>query len=206
MFRARLQQHLHEHLIGYIFVVVLFSVGVVFGAVAVKALTFTQKQELLQFLRQFFSSGVATPVGTAAFAQTLSANLQLAALIWLLGVLIIGLLIVIVIVFFQGFVLGFSVGFLVDQMGMRGLLFAAGSVLPHNLLLVPAILALAAMAIHFTYQVLRPSIRQRRLTYGQRFAQYSGNALLLALIIFGASAVETWLSPALARLVARIFQ
>ncbi len=113
MFRVRLRQHLEEHFASYFFVLILFAVGVIFGAIAVKALTFSQKQELLSFLQQFFSSGIAVPSGPAVFVQTLTANFQLAALLWLLGVIVFGLPLVIIIVFFQGFVLGFSVGFLV---------------------------------------------------------------------------------------------
>lgn len=205
MYRVRLRQHLEEHLVSYFFVLVLFAVGVTFGAIAVKALTFSQKQELLTFLRQFFAGGVAVPSSPAVFVQTLSANLQLAGLVWLLGVLVFGLPLVIIIVFFQGFVLGFSVGFLVHQMGAKGFLLAACSILPHNLLLVPAVLVMSALSIYFTFQTLRPALRPRRTTYRQRFAQYSWNFLLVGLVVVAASLIEAWLSPLLVRLVARFF-
>lgn len=205
MFRVRLRQHLEEHFVSYFFVLILFAVGVIFGAIAVKALTFSQKQELLAFMQQFFSSGIAVPSGPTVFVQTLSANFQLAAVVWLLGVLVFGLPLVIIIVFFQGFVLGFSVGFLVHQMGAKGFLLAACSILPHNLLLVPAVLVMSAMSIYFTFQTLRPALRPRRTTYRQHFTQYSGNFLLVGLVVFAASVVETWFSPLLVKLIARIF-
>jgi stage II sporulation protein M len=205
MYRVRLRQHLEEHLLSYFFVGVLFVVAIIFGAIAVKALTFSQKQELLTFLRQFFASGIAVPTGSAVFMQTLTANLQLVGLLWLMGVLVFGLPVVIIIVFFQGFVLGFSVGFLVHQMGAKGFFLAACSILPHNFLLVPAILAMSALAIHFIFQTLRPALRPRRISYRQRFAQYSGSFLLLGLGVFIASVIETWFSPLLVKLIARFF-
>ncbi|HHW98566.1 MAG TPA: stage II sporulation protein M [Firmicutes bacterium] len=204
MYRIKLRQHLEEHFISYFFVLVLFAVGVVFGAVAVKALTFSQKQELLAFLQQFFSSGIVVPSGSAVFIQTLTANMQLAALIWLMGIIVFGLPLVIILVFFQGFVLGFSVGFLVHQMGAKGFLLASCSVLPHNLLLVPAFLVISAMSIYFTFQTLRPATRPRRITFRQRFTQYSGNCLLMGMVIFLASVIETWFSPLLVKLIARL--
>lgn len=205
MYRVRIRQHLEERLLSYFFVLVLFAVGIIFGAVAVKALTFSQKQELLTFLRQFFASGIAVPTGPAVFVQTLTANLQLAAIVWLMGVLLFGLPVVIIIVFFQGFVLGFSVGFLVHQMGAKGFLLAACSILPHNLLLIPAVLAMSVLAIHFIFQTLRPALRPRRASYRQRLAQYSGTFLLLGVGVFAASVVETWFSPLLVKLIARFF-
>lgn len=205
MFRSRLKQHLEEHLLSYFFVLVLFAVGVVFGAVAIKALSFSQKQELLSFLQQFFSTGIVVPSGPAILIQTLVSNFQLTGLIWLMGVLVFGLPLVIIILFFQGFVLGFSVGFLVYEMGAKGFLLAACSMLPHNLLLVPAILAMSAMSIHFTFQTLRPTSRQRRVTFRQRFSQYSGNFLWASLVVLAASVIETWFSPLLVKLISRFF-
>ncbi len=204
MLYSRLRQHLEEHFVSYFFVLVLFAVGVIFGAIAVKALTFSQKQDLLAFLQQFFASGMVVPNGSAVFLQTLTANLQLAGLIWLMGLVVFGLPLVIILVFLQGFVLGFSVGFLVHEMGAKGFLLAACSVLPHNLLLVPAILVISAMSIYFTFQTLRPSLRPRRTTFRQRFTQYSGNCILMGIVIFVASVIETWFSPLLVKLIARL--
>jgi len=204
MLYSRLRQHLEEHFVSYFFVLVLFAVGVIFGAIAVKALTFSQKQDLLAFLQQFFASSMVVPNGSAVFLQTLTANLQLAGLIWLMGLVVFGLPLVIILVFLQGFVLGFSVGFLVHEMGAKGFLLAACSVLPHNLLLVPAILVISAMSIYFTFQTLRPSLRPRRTTFRQRFTQYSGNCILMGIVIFVASVIETWFSPLLVKLIARL--
>lgn len=203
--RERLMRHLEERFVSYFFILVLFTVGVIFGAVGVKALTFSQKQELLAFLRQFFASGIVVPTGPAVFWQTLATNLQLGGLIWLMGVLVFGLPIIIILVFFQGFVLGFSVGFLVHQMGAKGFLLAFCSILPHNLLLVPAVLIMSALAIHFVFQTLRPSLRPRRSSYRQRLAQYGGSFMLLSLLVLAATVIETWFSPLLVRLIARFF-
>lgn len=202
---SQIHQHLADRLGSYFFVVVLFVVGVVFGAVAVRALTFSQKQELLSFLQQFFSTGVAAPQGSAAFLRTLLTNLQTLGLAWVMGLLVFGLPVIILLVFFQGFVLGFSVGFLVHQMAYKGLLFAFCSVLPHNLLLVPANLFVAATALHFILLTLKPQRYSRTVSYWQRFLQYSRHGLLAVVVVFAASIIETWFSPLLLRLIARFF-
>lgn len=205
MNRTRLKQHLEEHFLCYFFVLVLFTVGIICGAIAVKALSFSQKQELLSFLQQFFSNAGTVTSDSTVFMKGLTANLQWGGLLWILGIVVFGLPLVIIIIFFQGFVLGFSVGFLVYELGAKGFLLAACSILPHNLLLVPTILIMAGMAIYFTLQTLRPALRPRRMTFRQRFIQYSANFLLLFLVVFAASVIETWLSPLLVRLVARWF-
>ena len=46
--------HIREHSSIYLFVIVLFLMGVIFGAVVVNSLSFTQKEDLYYYLSQFF--------------------------------------------------------------------------------------------------------------------------------------------------------
>ena len=46
--------HFREHSSIYLFVIVLFLMGVIFGAVVVNSLSFTQKEDLYYYLSQFF--------------------------------------------------------------------------------------------------------------------------------------------------------
>jgi len=46
--------HVREHSSIYLFVIVLFLMGVIFGAVVVNSLSFTQKEDLYYYLSQFF--------------------------------------------------------------------------------------------------------------------------------------------------------
>ena len=48
------RMHLREHSSIYLFVIVLFLMGVIFGAVVVNSLSFTQKEDLFYYLSQFF--------------------------------------------------------------------------------------------------------------------------------------------------------
>lgn len=45
--------HLREHASLYVFVIVLFLMGVIFGAIVVNSLSFSQKQDLYYYLTQF---------------------------------------------------------------------------------------------------------------------------------------------------------
>ena len=46
--------HLREHSSIYLFVVILFLMGVIFGAIVVNSISFTQKEDLFYYLSQFF--------------------------------------------------------------------------------------------------------------------------------------------------------
>ena len=46
--------HITEHSSLYVFITVLFLMGVIFGAVLVNSLSFSQKEDLFYYLSQFF--------------------------------------------------------------------------------------------------------------------------------------------------------
>lgn len=47
-------KHINEHSSLYVFITVLFLMGVIFGAILVNSLSFTQKEDLFYYLSQFF--------------------------------------------------------------------------------------------------------------------------------------------------------
>lgn len=201
----RVKEHIAERIGSYFFVLVLFTVGVGFGAVAVRALSFSQKQDLLSFLQQAFSMGVGLSVSGNSFIGTLLANLQLLWLVWLMGLVVFGLPIIVLLVFFRGFILGFSVAFLLSEMAWKGALFAFCSVIPHNLISVPAALAGAAMCIHHVISTFRSTQGKRRQTYWQRVLALSSATVICSALVFLASLIETFVTPALVQLAARLF-
>ena len=54
MYQSVVATHFREHSSIYLFVVVLFLMGVIFGAIVVNSLTFSQKEDLAYYLSQFF--------------------------------------------------------------------------------------------------------------------------------------------------------
>ena len=54
MYQNIVATHFREHSSIYLFVIVLFLMGVIFGAVVVNSLSFTQKEDLFYYLSQFF--------------------------------------------------------------------------------------------------------------------------------------------------------
>ncbi|MCL6616730.1 MAG: stage II sporulation protein M, partial [Anoxybacillus ayderensis] len=117
-------QHVQEHYTTYVFTVVLFVMGVVFGAIVVNSLSFSQKQDLYYYLTQFFGQVAKGQFASEydMFQQSYFHNLQYIGFMWVLGISIIGLPLILVLLFLKGVVVGFTVGFLVNQMGWQGFL------------------------------------------------------------------------------------
>ena len=54
MYQNIVAMHVREHSSIYLFVIVLFLMGVIFGAIVVNSISFSQKEDLYYYLTQFF--------------------------------------------------------------------------------------------------------------------------------------------------------
>lgn len=143
----------------YILITALFTGGVLAGALALRSLG---EEQLLQlnryfgaFIESFHDSGMLDH--GAVFRQALSLNFRHLLLTWFMGLFLLGFPVIAGLVGLRGFSLGFTVGFLVQRNSLRGALFAAGAVLPHNLLLIPTLIVGSVTAFSFSWLRLRCS-------------------------------------------------
>lgn len=203
--RLYILEYLRAHVVAYFFLILLFVIGIVIGALAVKTLPEEQKLEMAAYLKIFFRglhNGQMPALGqNELWRQVFLHSTKIVAAIWLLGFTIIGIPFVLFIIFARGFVIGFTVGFLTDEFAGKGILFALAAVLPHNLLMIPALLALGVAAISFSLMLLR---RRGRMP-GNLFyyaACYSLLCLVMYFVALAAGLVEVYISPVFMRYVA----
>ncbi|WP_410514730.1 stage II sporulation protein M [Paenibacillus sp. BR2-3] len=188
----------------YIFVAVLFLVGVIFGALIVSAMTLDQQQDLGEYLGNFFITvdQQGLPADPESFWSIAGLHLKWIGLIWILGLSVIGLPGILILDFLKGVLIGFTVGTLIAQYSWHGLLFALVSVAPHNLVLIPVLLVSSAAAIAFSLHMIRSRVLgQRRNSVTRPFAMYTVLSLSMAVLILGVSSFETWVTPAMMRWV-----
>lgn len=199
-----IQHHMEEHLSLYVFTTVLFIMGIVFGSLAVGALTVEQREGLLEYLMHFFNGLEQGAIADASTALKHAAahHLKYVGLMWILGLSIIGAPLVIVLIFLKGLVIGFTVGFFVRELSWNGLGFVFLSVFPQNLLIVPAMIIVSVASIAFSLSLLRNRIIQRRGAIYPQFVSYSFLVLAMACVLVFASFFEAYVSPSLMQAVA----
>lgn len=153
---------LREQVPLFAFVAMLFIMGVLFGALMVNQLTLGQKQDLSAYLSHFFQTFHQTTAmeSKTLFVQSLFNNLKWIILISLLGLSVIGLPFVLIFNFLKGALLGFTVRYLIDRMAWKGVVMTFVSVMPEQLLLIPALFITSVMAIAYSLYVMK----HRRLT------------------------------------------
>ncbi len=204
MYQNVAANYFREHSSIFLFVVILFLMGVIFGAVVVNSLSFTQKEDLFSYLSQFFGQVSDGKVAAAndLFRQSFFHNSKFIGLMWVLGISIIGLPVILILLFIKGMVVGFTVGFLVNQMGWDGFLLSFVSILPQNLIIIPIFIIMAAMSIAFSLKMVRIQFMKK---YGEPilplFKRYMFALAIAVIFISVSSGIEAYLSPGLMKTI-----
>ena len=206
-FRQNAGAYLKTNIVAYFFMILIFVIGVVVGALAVKTLPDEQKTELISYLRIFFTGLTQgtenTMFGSHVLSSVMFNNTKTIVLMWILGFTIVGIPFVLFILFTRGFIIGFTVGFLVNEYVMSGLLFALASVLPHNFFAIPAILVTSVSATKFSLMLVRHRT-QGTINLWYEAAGYSLLCALMLGVMLFAALLEVYISPVFMKLVATL--
>ncbi|WEG18204.1 stage II sporulation protein M [Alkalihalophilus pseudofirmus] len=206
--RDMISFHIQENRSIYLFITVLFLIGIIFGAIVVNSLSLTQKHDLYMYLGQFFGqvSEGNLAQSSAIFSQSFAHYAKYFGLMWLLGLSVIGLPVILILLFLKGVVVGFTVGFLVNQMGMSGFLLSFVAIMPQNFILVPAFLIAGTASVAFCLKMIRHQFLKKSSTpFFPIFIKYSALILCVGAALAAASAVEAYLSPLLMKFVLTTF-
>ncbi|MCQ6277989.1 stage II sporulation protein M [Bacillus sp. EB600] len=209
MYQNVAASYFREHSSIFVFVVMLFLMGVIFGAIVVNSMSFSQKQDLFYYLSQFFGevSNGKVAESNDLFLQSFFHNSKFIGLMWVLGISIIGLPIILILLFIKGMVVGFTVGFLVNQMSWKGFMLAFVSILPQNLIIIPVFIIMAVMSMSFSLLMIKKQFMKK---YGQPimpiFKRYIFAFIIAVLFISVASGIEAFLSPGLMKTIVHSFK
>lgn len=196
-----IKKHVQDYSSIYTFIAVLFVMGVIFGAIMVNGLSEGQKEDLFYYLHQFFgqvADGKMVPA-EELLKESFLHNIKFMGLIWILGISIIGLPLIFILVFLKGVVVGFSVGFLVHQMGWNGFLLSFITILPQNLLIIPAYLFVSAASVGLSTNLIRKLFMRQTAGFHivPELARYAMVFVIAAAIVTVSVSYEAYISPLL---------
>ncbi len=198
-----LYRQFQENFVICFIVIIIFGIGIIAGAITIKVLNLEQKNSIMAFLNTFFKMVANNSFDNVSILkQSLIDNIKTIILIYITGFIVVGIPIISVVVLFRGFALGFTVGFLVNEYGFKGFLFSVLGILPQNLIIIPALLAISSIGIVFSMK----SVKSRKFRYTNNninlnVANYSILILSFSIIIIGGCFIEAYISPNFLRLI-----
>ena len=148
--REVIVNHIKSNINLYFFLFLAFVAGISAGAFTVNGLSPVQKKELNNYLHGFFQLFENQKVdGNEILRLSLIENMRQIAILWGLGVTIIGIPFIYILIGVRGFITGFTSGFIIEYLGLRGVLFSAITILPKELIIIPCLIALGVNGINF---------------------------------------------------------
>lgn len=186
--------------IGVYFVVTLFfTIGIAAGAFTVKALDYTQKQDLVSYLNRFFQILTSQNVDKGTiFFQSIKMNFETILFIWILSITVIGVPITLIITAFRGFIIGFTISFLIDGLGWKGIFFTLIAVIPQNIIYIPCLLIVSAISVSFSITVVRRKLKKNLIGASKiNIASYTASVVIIFIIMSLGSLFEAYASPVL---------
>ena len=195
--KNKVSNHFKDHATIYVFIMILFLTGVVFGAIIVNSMEFNQKQDILFYLERYLGQIVAneTTENQVILLDSFLLHVKSLLLLFTLGLTVIGLPLVWILVFMKGLAIGFSVGFIVNQFGLKGLILASLSIAPQNLLIIPMYIIAGSLSMLFSLTLISILFNQKGSSpITLFFRNYVVMFSLLLSISFGAALLEAFVA------------
>ncbi len=189
----KLKSHLHI----WSFLLAVVACGLIFGGIVAGITSPHDKMVITGALSNLLSTmhqGHLVSPHTLWIERMMSDG-RLLAIIWILGLSIIGLPLIPVVIFLRSFSVGFSIGFTVLAFGWRGVWFSATGIFPHQLVSFVALALAGGLAIRFSAHILRQSVPLQRLL--QNVIVYTGVFCLLVIPLAVGAAMQAFWSPML---------
>lgn len=198
--RTLFKEHIRNNFIMYLLLIIIFIGGIVAGEVKSASLGADTKSHLVNLINQLIQQGVSLGAGKGPLLSAAGSQIKTAALMWFLGMTVVGVPLILGLIFARAFSLGFTVGFLIKEKGSLGLVVGLSSVLPQNLFYVPFMLMGAVACLKFSLFLVRGRF-QARAELWQRFILYTLIMIGITIILLLGAVVESYLSPWLLSLI-----
>ena len=109
LLRKNAVEYIRANIVAYFFMILIFIIGIVIGAMAVKRLPDEQKSELIGYLQVFFQGLTGQQEGISDTHSLLTSvmfnNIKMIGIMWLLGFTIVGIPFVLFLVCLRGFII-----------------------------------------------------------------------------------------------------
>ena len=205
VFIQTIKEHILNNKKEYIVVSILFVIGIFLGVFFINNVSQEPRTQITEYLNQFIEQLKNTEnLNTAQLLKTsIGQNIMLAISLWFFGTTIIGIPVVFGIVAYRGFCLGYTIAACISIMGIqKGILFVLILLLLQNLLIIPAILALAVSGIKL-YQSITKDKRKENVKL--EMVRHTVFSLIMLIVLILSSVIEIFISTNVLKLCIKYF-
>ena len=200
-----IKEHVANNKKEYVIVSILFVIGIFLGVFFINNVGQEPKTLITEYLNQFIEKLKTTEdLNLIELLKTsIGQNIMLAIGLWFFGTTIIGIPAVFGIVAYRGFCLGYTIAACISIMGIsKGIIFVLILLLLQNLLVIPAILALAVSGIKLYKSIMRDKTKENVKIEMLRHTVFS---LIMLMVLIVSSVIEIFVSTNILKLCIKYF-
>ena len=200
-----IKKHIKNNAKEYLIVAIVFLIGVILGVMIVNSTEQTKQTEVTEYLQNFTNAlNTNYQIDSAKLLkQSIISNLILVLSLWFIGSTVIGIPIVYIILGIRGLGLGYAISSIIMTYGtFKGILFSIESLLFQNIIFIPCILALGVSGIKLYKSIIKD---KRKENIKLEIIRHTVFSAFMALILIGASFVETYISSNMVTMSVKIF-
>jgi len=187
----------------YFIISFVFILGIIAGAISIKIIGPEKNSDIMLFLNSLFKAIENNRLDSISILkQSLIDNFKAVLIIWISGLIYLGVIVSPAVMLFRGFALGFSVGFFVYEYGLKGFLFSVLGIFPQNLITIPGIISIASVSMSYSLSsVKRRKIMIKNNRKFPHMVDYSLMTMAFSSLILIGSVIEAYIAPIFLRLL-----
>ncbi|MDR2520056.1 MAG: stage II sporulation protein M [Eubacteriaceae bacterium] len=170
------QDHIRASKKMYLFLSLLFAAGAFIGTLVIRYLSKDIHSLMIKDLAAFFSESLQMEKEfsrTAYFKMNALLELKIYFVMWLCGLTVLGFAAAPFFALWKGFVLGFANSFLIMHYRISGFFYDLLTILPQNLIKVPALFFACATILSYAIKLSEKRSSAKSVSSGQLFLLYS---------------------------------
>ena len=198
----KLKEYLKMNKKVFIFLFVLFIVALVAGSIFSVTLNDNDTALVNTYLENYINSINDNTINFKdTFINSISSNLIVTIIIWLLGISVIGLPIIIFLFFYKCFVIGFAISSILMKYKVKGLLLSIIYIFPHHIINILLTMILISYAFIISIKIIGAVIKRKEISFKDITYKYLVILGLTCLVLIFSSLYEAFIVPKLIKLI-----
>ena len=189
-----IEEHITRNIRTYFILIIIFLLGLIIGLIVVNNSSEEQETEITNYINTFITelkNGSKLDY-FKLLKSSFGNNLFLVIILWFMSLAVVGIPAVYGMVGYKGFCMGYTISSVVMTLGTgKGIAFVLSSMLIHNIILIPCMLAVAVSGINLYKSIMKD---RRKENIKLEIIRHTVFCLIMLVIMAVGSLIETYIS------------
>ena len=189
-----IEEHITRNIRTYFILIIIFLLGLIIGLIVVNNSSEEQETEITNYINTFITelkNGSKLDY-FKLLKSSFGNNLFLVIILWFMSLAVIGIPAVYGMVGYKGFCMGYTISSIVMTLGTgKGIVFVLSSMLVHNIILIPCMLAVAVSGINLYKSIIKD---RKKENIKIEIIRHTLFCLIMLVVMAVGSLIETYTS------------